>query len=203
MSSAFLDEIEWNLKHTTWDHGIHGFMVGKLRKQLREGKNRHRIITLLTHVDAVFAETSYQLTQEIAMNRETGPYREIIRLLFAYSTMLSGPFITRQYYRREALGYSHLLEKHGTFTAEDVIIRWELFCSLGLIHQAVAFLDIPHIRNLLDSRDLIFLEAKGQYSLGNYLDIPGILSEYPKTSPLDKGQRLRQYWNPQDVEYEP
>lgn len=136
----------------------------------------------------------FENTELSLADRARAARRQICWLLVLADLPFS-PKVIRNFYLRRIVETSSAIEALGVLRSEDVGVRWKALADLGLLDHAQSLLDQPSTRNILAPDLLVFLEAELRYRRRHFLDIPGILAEYPKDTPLDARQRVRLFWD--------
>lgn len=176
-------------------------VVPVLHRAVKEGneETQLRAADILCQLDEVLCQgigrNKDLLDKEIPAAERRQAIKVLISLLETWSRFGSFPRITSNYYRRESLGYSKLLEEEFGLDMADVKLRWQILAGLGLLDQAQHLLDNPNYRSLISRADLVYLEGKSQFLRGHFLDTALIVQDLPVEKELTNRQRLRNFWS--------
>lgn len=159
------------------------------------------VVRFFAKVDESIAEKIHDLELEVDSitieqmpDKLTVHYRSIIQTYLDYCSINPIIAVPEHFLLRQALGYSKLQEEKASFEKEDVILRWEILHKTGLEDQASELFIPDTYHHLFSYQELVFYEAKAQFSCGHFYDVPNLLEGYPKNTPLDLSQRIAKFW---------
>ena len=182
----------------TWTQDELRRMVPLLRRTAASSDHGDLAADILCQIDGILTDRIGNLKDRLEQEAGRPESRDLLRAMAAilelWAEIGGFPRITGNFYRREALAYSSQLELEFGLQSEDLQLRWQIFSSIGLHDQAQTILDDPAHRRLLSKSDLVFLEAKGRFLRGHYMDAAGLLQDLPVEQELTPRQRLKQFW---------
>lgn len=206
LSSKKLSHLLTLLEQSNWNLSSYSFWIKRIRSLKQELPNHLQldIVRFLSKIDQGVAQRIEDLKQEIEANSDNIPletnrnllllYRNICQTYLSYCSISPSLGPPEHYFLREALGYSKLQEQLGYFEKEDLIIRWELLIKTGMDNQASELFITGAYDHLFTQAERVFFEAKAQFTRGHFYDVPMLLEEYPKNTPLDLPQRITRFW---------
>lgn len=158
----------------------------------------HRAALVLCSLDEQFSNMLRSLREIVRRGGDPDTVRDALRKtadwILAYEPTITGPARLKASYLRDAAAAILRIEDHRPLEARDVLALWEIRLRLGDMEAAERILDDPRYRPLLEPQELVYLEAKTEYYRRHFLDIPGILADYPKNTSLDEKQRIVKFW---------